>query len=287
VIVVDNASTDESAMLAQRFDNVTCLELKHNLGFGRANNIGIREALDLGADYLFLLNQDAYIHANAMERLIDGANAHPEYGIVSPVHLNDAGTALDPFFEKCIERAGVADAAAMLDDVPLGNEPLTVPFVNAAAWLVSRECLQKVGGFDPIFFMYGEDDDLANRVKYHGFEIGVMPGSFIHHIRSSQPTGPKRKASINKIVESVLPRHIVNLKQPGTELSSDLMRFHKYSLSKLINSVRGIKLSRIAVTIMIWLKVMLRLPQLSKHKRICSVPGAHWLSDDMSKAQEV
>lgn len=284
VIVVDNASTDESAMLAKRFDNVDCLELKRNLGFGRANNIGIRKALDLGADYLFLLNQDAYIYPDSVERLIYGASGHPEYGIVSPVHLNGAGTALDPSFEKCIEQAGVADAVTMLDDVPMGNEPFTVPFVNAAAWLVSRDCLQHVGGFDPIFFMYGEDNDLANRVKYHGFEIGVMEGAFIHHIRSSQAAGTKRKASINKIVDSVLPRHIVNLKQPGTELSNDLMRFHKYSLSKLINSVRGSKFSRIAVTIMIWSKVMLRLPRLAKHKRICSAPGAHWLSDSMSKA---
>ena len=78
-----------------RFD-VDLLPQTLNLGFGRANNLGIRAALDDGARRVLLLNQDACVLPDTIGRLASCSEAHPEYGILSPAHLYGAGEAFDP-----------------------------------------------------------------------------------------------------------------------------------------------------------------------------------------------
>ena len=56
-------------------------------------------------------------------------------------------------------------------------------FVNAAAWMISRKCLEMIGGFDPLFFHYGEDYNYCQRVQYHGLKVGIVPSSSIYHNR--------------------------------------------------------------------------------------------------------
>src|SRR5690606_31512456 len=60
------------------------------------------------------------------------------------------------------------------------------PFVNAAGWLLSRNILENIGGFDPIFFHYGEDDNYCQRAQYHGFKIGIVPNAFLLHDREDR-----------------------------------------------------------------------------------------------------
>ena len=88
-VVVDNASSDDTiAYIKDHFPHAHLIENDENLGFGRANNLGIRYAYDQGADYVFLLNQDAWIEPNTIGGLMAIAQSHPEFGILSPVHLN-------------------------------------------------------------------------------------------------------------------------------------------------------------------------------------------------------
>ena len=61
-----------------------------------------------------------------------------------------------------------------------------IKFVNAAAWLISRNCIETVGGFNPLFFLYGEDNDYLTRVKYHKFKVGVYPDANIYHDREDR-----------------------------------------------------------------------------------------------------
>ena len=88
-IVIDNASNDGTCeYIKERFPEIHLIESKENLGFGRANNIGIRYALEKGCDYVFLLNQDAWIEQDTIEKLINIHKLNPSYGILSPIHLN-------------------------------------------------------------------------------------------------------------------------------------------------------------------------------------------------------
>ena len=100
-IIIDNGSQDESIVLIeQTYPQVELIKLGKNIGFGQANNVGIRKAYDAGADFVFLMNQDVYIKPDTIEKLIELSNNHPEFGVLSPMHLNGDGTALDYNFSK-------------------------------------------------------------------------------------------------------------------------------------------------------------------------------------------
>ena len=185
VIVVDNQSTDGTvSFIEQHYPNVVVLPQTKNLGFGAANNIGIKHAIDTDAEYVFLLNQDAYLQPNTIENLIEVHLKHPDYGIVSPMHLNGEGSKLDTNFSYYFKQNNdiLYDALHTKRLEPIYE----VAFVNAAAWLVPIKTVETVGGFDPMFFHYGEDDNYCQRVLYHGFKIGVVPHVFVNHDREAR-----------------------------------------------------------------------------------------------------
>lgn len=186
-VVVDNNSTDGTvAFIKSNFPSVQLFEETANLGFGQANNKGISWALRHGYSNVFLLNQDAYLEANCLETLQTVSDQHPDYGILSPIHLNGKGDQLDQRFATHVS---FKKNPVFISDVVLGHPKQNVyalPFVNAAAWWITKKCLDTVGGFDPLFFHYGEDDNYCQRVLYHGFKIGIVPDSFIRHDREER-----------------------------------------------------------------------------------------------------
>ena len=188
-IVVDNTSGDEDAeYIREHFPEVHLIKTNENLGFGRANNIGIRYALDNGCDYVFLLNQDTWIDNDAIEKLVAISEKHPEYGIVSPLHLNADKT------ELCMALGVRQDNKELVGDLYLNRvkDIYETNYVNAAAWLLPRMTLETVGGFDPIFKHYEEDDNYLNRVQYHGLKIGVCPSAQIVHDHSDSSLTDER-----------------------------------------------------------------------------------------------
>lgn len=187
IIVVDNASTDTTvSFVKENYPNVQLFEQPENLGFGQANNIGIAHALRHGAEHILLLNQDAYLIDNCLNELIQFQKLNTNYGIISPIHLQSNRKLLDRNFAEYVSKKNNSD---FYDDFVLGNpiqDIYEVPFINAATWLISKKCAETVGGFDPIFFHYGEDNNYCQRVKYHGFKIGVLTKNFIIHDREDR-----------------------------------------------------------------------------------------------------
>lgn len=182
-IVVDNASNDGTIdYIKQNYPEIILIESKENLGFGRANNLGMRYALDHGCDYVFLLNQDAWIEPDTIGKLIDVHHSNPEFGILSPMHLNaekdSIESALLSFLNDKINTDG-----SLLNDLYFGRlkDWYETRYVNAAAWLLPRKTLETIGGFDPVFLHYGEDDNYMQRVLYHGLKIVVCPKSRVVH----------------------------------------------------------------------------------------------------------
>lgn len=186
VIVVDNQSTDGTVSFIEKYyPKVEILCQIKNLGFGAANNIGMKHAIDKGAHYVFLLNQDAYLQPETIHELVKVHREHPAFGILSPIHLNSDGSSLDVNFSNYFKINNHFIYDALIKDV---LKPVyEVPFVNAAAWLLPRQTIEVIGGFDFIFYHYGEDDNYCQRVLFHGYKMGVVPHTFIHHDRENRP----------------------------------------------------------------------------------------------------
>lgn len=182
VIVIDNNSSDETVgFIKINFPEVILLPQDKNWGFGKANNIGISYALNNGAEAVFLLNQDAYVEKECLDKLVKAHIENPEFGIISPIHLNWDGTAVDRSFMDYISPYYVPKLNSDLIVKNFSKNIYETKFINAAAWLIPRDVFYKVGGFDPIFFLYGEDDNYSQRVLYHGYKIGIMPNATIFH----------------------------------------------------------------------------------------------------------
>ena len=180
VFVVDNGSSDGTPeYVREHFPEVMLHCTGENYGFGKANNIGLAHALSEGYDYVYLLNQDAWVQPDTIGSLIKAMETDPSYGILSPLQMTASMTAPDPrFAAKCL-------------DGPVGTylkgRIYDVSFVMAAHWLISRSCIETVGGFSPAFRHYGEDDNYIHRAVYHGFKVGFCGGVHAVHDRDMRP----------------------------------------------------------------------------------------------------
>lgn len=181
VVMVDNASTDRTVeIVGKLYPEVHIIEANSNLGFGRANNIGIEYAIKNGSDYCFLLNQDAWIDQNTVKELIMLAQKYPSHGVFSPVHLNGNGDDLDFGF-------ATYSGLKSKDELPsIQKDLVTTKFVNAAFWMIPTSVLKVVGGFSSLFYHYGEDIDFINRLTYHGYLLGYSPRVFGCHDRENR-----------------------------------------------------------------------------------------------------
>lgn len=264
VVVVDNASTDETvSFIEANYSNVTLKKQSKNLGFGQANNQGIRYALDQGAEQVFLLNQDAYLREGCLENLVTVQKMHLKYGILSPIHLNGKGNRLDKLFSNYISYRNNPD---FYSDFILTNplkEIYEVPFINAAGWLMTRELLENVGGFDPLFFHYGEDDNYCQRAHYHNFKIGVVPVAFIHHDREQRKVKVNRDDLILKL-ERRLKKRYADINIANTAELKNSLKKKRRVLIKLFLSFKFSKMEFVRQEIGVIKKVMLEIEQSRK-----------------------
>ena len=187
VLLIDNGSTDGTLTLVRKeFPAVRILELEDNLGFGAANNRGLRIALDEGYPFAYLLNQDAWLEADTLERLV--AAHKPEWGILSPMQLDARGRRDKRFDKQCSKYIDPA-----LNGYHNDSLVVEVPFVMAAHWLLSRRAIETVGGFSPAFRQYGEDDNWIDRLHWHSLRCGVVPAARAVHDRAGRrPSREKR-----------------------------------------------------------------------------------------------
>ncbi len=199
IFIVDNNSTDGTpAYIKETFSDVILVESKLNLGFGKANNIGIRYGIKKGYDYLFLLNQDAYLQADTLSNLIEIHQVNPSFGILSPMQYNGNGSDLDYKFMQVFEsRSNCRLYKAAI--IPQGktSKLYSANFVMAALWLVSIDCARKVGEFDEIFDHYGEDNDYLNRTWFHKFKVGIVDECVGYHDRESREISDIKRLKIS------------------------------------------------------------------------------------------
>jgi GT2 family glycosyltransferase len=257
IIVVDNNSKDDTIAIVKNFKDIHLIRNQSNLGFGKANNIGIEYALSKGAEYLYLINHDAYLIESVTRKAIDIFNHNPEYGILTPFQVQVNKNELEINFARFLSWDG-ALTQLINDSFLTGKEKevYELPFAQAASWIIKKEAILKVGLFNPLFFHYGEDNEYLNRLKYHGYKLGLMSKSRMVHIANPLNINYKknfdkyhRNREFNKWLISQLDLNSdFTLKSWIKSLFPYINKFF-FSVFKL-NLLRGFKLMLLLVRIM-------------------------------------
>lgn len=182
VLVVDNGSApDQSAELRHTLsDDVQLIRSPTNLGFGAGNNLGIQSALEQGAAYVLLCNNDTIVDTSMIGLVVRAMDADPSIGIAGPIvyYLNEP---------TCVWLAGYRFHGRFYA-VPSGlhlKPPLRpvepVDFVSGCGMFIQREMVQQIGMFSPDFFMYCEDLDLCLRAQRAGWKIACVTDAKMWH----------------------------------------------------------------------------------------------------------
>ncbi len=204
IIVVDNASSDSSAdVVAARFPEVRLIRNRANLGFAKANNLGINAAL---GRYLCLINSDVEVLPGCIDRLVEYCEHHEKAGLVGPQVLGADGRlqrscrgfptvwnmfcralALDSLFPRIKLFTGYALTHWAQDEVR------AVDILSGCFWLARRQAVSQVGSLDESFFMYGEDMDWCRRFWAAGWQAVFLPDAkAIHYGGASSANAPVR-----------------------------------------------------------------------------------------------
>lgn len=185
VIVVDNASSDQSAeAIANEFPNVTLLTLSQNVGFGRANTVGLEVAEH---DVIVLFNSDAEVTDRSLTRCVQQLSSQPELGAVTPRLRGADGVEQSsrhavPIFSNTLRRA-LWGCPMQADDRDF--------WIPGTCMVLKRQAVDSAGGlFDPSLFMYWEDADLCARMKSAGFELAVAADAEVLHHGGASGGGP-------------------------------------------------------------------------------------------------
>lgn len=178
VTVLDNGSTDDSlAWLTATHPDVEAVGLGRNLGFAGANNVGMRQALHAGAEYVALLNNDTRVEPDWLAALVDAADADASAAICQARQRTWDGQHEIRF------RFIPQWAEAEQDRLPVATPgPVAVtPFASGAAMLIRCAALRHIGLFDERYFMYVEDVDLTLRAWIAGYRVLDVPASVVYH----------------------------------------------------------------------------------------------------------
>jgi len=199
IIVIDNASTDRSQeMVSRKYPKVVCIINKENVGFGKANNLGIHKAK---GEYILLLNSDTQVRNGAIEQLFSFCKTHTK-SIVGPKLTNSDGsiqTSCGPFFSLPVVFAVLFLKGDYngLTRWSLKKEQI-VDWVSGACLCASKSMFFDGLLFDESIFMYMDEIDLLYRAKQKGYTVYFNPNATVMHVGSGSSTN-KRKGPILNI----------------------------------------------------------------------------------------
>jgi GT2 family glycosyltransferase len=202
-IVVDNASRDGSvAMVQAEFPEVVLIQSDVNLGFGMANNVGMQKAR---GRYIVLLNSDAFLREDTLRLSLELMEQHPECGVGCAKQVGRNGD----YQASARKFPNLRDEFLMLIGLAAKfprskffgrfdrtwaspDDPCETDWSPGAYAIIRRETLDKVGIFDPRFFLYYEEVDLFRRIKAAGYRIQYWPQIVVTHIGGESSRGLKQ-----------------------------------------------------------------------------------------------
>lgn len=192
-VVLDNNSVDGSVDAIQnRFPNVKILNLSKNLGYAGNNNVGMEEALRMGADWVFILNEDVILDPKCVPNLIEVGESDSKIGILGPMvyHYNEptiiqsAGGLLGKYWEG--QHLGENE-----QDQDQFREPHVVDWISGCAILVRRATIEQVGMLDKDYFIYWDETEWCIRASRAGWKSFHVPQAKLWHKGVQREYKPK------------------------------------------------------------------------------------------------
>lgn len=206
VVVVDNGSTDGSAAaVTAEFPKATVLVEQKNLGYGRAANIGLERCR---GRFVLLINPDVTVDPNSVGRLSDFLMTRPEAGAVGPRLLMPDGR-LDPdcrrsfpvpstLFYRTVGLSRLFPKSPRFGRHNMGHvdesDVHEMDAGSADCLMLRMTAVDRIGFFDPRYFMFGEDIDLCYRLKLGGWKVFYLPNARATHHRRAATTRAQREA---------------------------------------------------------------------------------------------
>ncbi len=196
IILVNNGSTDNTLSLMEEAkasapEKISVISAPENLGYAKANNLGMRFAIDnFGSDYLFVANPDAYFTDKAALACLKAIKERPQYGIIAPI-VNQGYNAWNlPSFAGVIESLFLIiynlHKKAIKKRVTSSKKELErVGVVDGSFFVISREAYEKIGGMDNRTFLYCEEMMMSYRLMLNGYYVGVLTKERYDHLHST------------------------------------------------------------------------------------------------------
>jgi hypothetical protein len=186
IYVVDNASTDDSVQLLRERckadGRIELITLDDNYGFSYANNVGIAKALEQGAEYVLLLNNDTEVEPDMIEQLLACAARHPDSMIAPKIYYSDdrtviwsAGGEVSPIVRK------VSHTGLNRTDKGQFDTEKEIGFATGCALLIPKTVIRRAGMLDERFFLYYEDTEYSFRLQKKGISIYYCPTAVLYH----------------------------------------------------------------------------------------------------------
>lgn len=183
VVVLDNQSTDGSAAaIGEKYPQARVVALQENLGYAGNNNVGIQIALDMGADWVFVLNEDTLLDPECLPCLLEAGESDPKIGIVGPMvyhfdepqYIQSGGGRLGPHWESLHIAKDELDRGQL-------KQNHDVQWISGCAILARRAAIEQAGMIDAAFFYFWEETEWCLRTGKAGWRIVHVPGAKLWH----------------------------------------------------------------------------------------------------------
>lgn len=192
--IIDNSPTDEAHILSKMNSCIVYQHIPENIGFGKAHNIAMKQAMDLGSKYHFIVNPDIYYDKDVVAPMTEWLDANPSVGQMMPMILNVDGT--KQFLPKLMPSPQMLLWRRLRNVAPKFHKKKMLSFemrsmrddkvydvghVSGCFSAVRVEALRQCGLYDDRFFMYFEDTDLTRRIRQKGFRTVFFPFASVYH----------------------------------------------------------------------------------------------------------
>ena len=183
IIVIDNASVDDSVALLESIfkHQITLIQSAENLGFGRANNLGAAHAT---GEFLLLLNPDTVIESpDVVQQMVDYYLKNNLIGLLAPLIVEPRKN------KQVLPRYSYPSSKQLQNTNKINHLPGDIAWVLGACMLIKRSVFNEINGFDPDYFLYGEDTDICLRLRLVGYEIGFINAVNVMHVSGASEIG--------------------------------------------------------------------------------------------------